>query len=294
MNVPSSYWNKTPVYFAWIQALNNWIDPDSPEYLSPEKRVAVFDLDGTIWCEKPYFAEIFFVIDKLKAALQEDLTKEVRSQVLDAVAMAENRFVGSGMMLIDAFNLVYSDYSNKQLEMMSGEWLDRAQHRDFSCSYLELAYLPMKEWIDALHAQQFSCYVCTGSSEPFVRPWIEAVFGIHADKVLGSELYGNDGNQPIVLNINEEKICSVKSRCPVDPVLVVGNSDGDLELLEWALTNNLSAQCYVVDHDDPEREYQYPLSDTIEHWLAQDSTQLTRISMKEDWSRVFTSNHKKV
>ncbi|GLQ71521.1 haloacid dehalogenase-like hydrolase [Vibrio penaeicida] len=290
----SSYWNETPVYFAWKQALHNWIDPQSPQYLSPEKRVAVFDLDGTMWCEKPYFAEIFFVIDKLKVALQEDLDETVRSQVSKAVALAEKQFAGSGMVLIDAFNLAYPDYSNTQLEMMSGEWLDRAKHRDFSCSYLDLAYLPMKEWIDELHSQQFTCYVCTGSSEPFVRPWIEAVFGIHADKVFGSELYGKSGGQPIALNINEEKVCSVESRCEIAPVLVVGNSDGDFELLEWTLKKNPSAQCYVVDHDDPEREYQYSLSHSIEHWLEQDNTQLTRISMKNDWYRVFTDNHKKV
>ncbi len=249
--------------------------------------MAIFDLDGTIWCEKPYFVEILFVIEQLKSALKEGLDDNIHLQVADTIRLAEIQISGSGAALIKAFNLVYPKCSNARLERMSGEWLDTAQHQDFPCSYLDLAYLPMKEWIDTLHAHQFSCYVCTGSSEQFVRPWIEAVFGICADKVLGSELYGKGEAHPLTLNINKEKVYSVESRCLEIPVLVVGNSEGDSALFEWVLDKNPAAQCYVLDHDDPDREYQYPLSESIERWLEQDKSKLRRISMKNDWERVF-------
>ncbi|KJY80464.1 HAD family hydrolase [Vibrio nigripulchritudo] len=283
-----SYWKENTAFPQCLSALNKWIDPKSPLYLPVEERIAVFDLDGTMWCEKPYFAELFFVIDKLKEAIETELDEPDKQVLIDAVARAQRQFAGSGKMLLDAFNLAYPNSTSAEIEQMCGEWLDTALHTEHGHSYLDMIYLPVKEWIDALHQNQFACYVCTGSSEEFVRPWVEAVFGIPADRVLGSVLYSTAQGRALNLNIHDEKIRSVQKRCPAEPVIVVGNSDGDLELLEWISANNKEALCYLVDHDDKEREYVYPFGARTQASLDELGT-LSRISMKEDWHIVFAN-----
>jgi phosphoserine phosphatase len=245
------------------------------------ERLAVFDNDGTLWCEKPAYVQELFLKERLAKRpelMEHGLVQAVLA--LDAGRTPEE-FIGDVKT-----------------------WFAGAKHPRFDVPFTQLTYQPMLELIDYVRANGFHVFVVTGGGVEFVRAVGEALYGVAPSDVIGSAVQvafeRRDGRvvlvrQPAILGSPNEgapKAVNIQTHIGRRPILAVGNSAGDREMLEYVHSGERPSLCVVVDHDDEEREYAYasvavtdpdaePILTTAEHFGW------TVVSMRRDWSRVF-------
>jgi phosphoserine phosphatase len=250
------------------------------ESVPPRERVAVFDNDGTIWCERPDYAQAEFLFSELGA----------RHDDLGAIAHALlTRHAG---LTVDEFIATVT------------RWFESARHPRFDVPYDGLVYAPMLELFDLLRANGFRVFIVTGGGVEFVRAVSERIYGIAPDDVVGSAVVvrfeRRDGRvvlvrEPKLLgspNEGEPKAVNIQAHIGRRPILAAGNTAGDREMLEYAHTGEHPSLCLVIDHDDAEREYAYagaavtnPDAQPLTHTAA--AYGWTVVSMRDDWKRIF-------
>jgi phosphoserine phosphatase len=253
---------------------------DSIADVPAAERVAVFDNDGTLWCEKPTYPQAFFVLERLRDP--PSTTREMVQAALEA----------------------YAGMTTEEFDAAVEQWAGRFRHPRFGVPFAGLVYAPMLELLELLRAYEFRVFIVTGGGVDFVRPLGAQLYGVERDDVVGSavqvEFQRRDGQ--IVLartaalagspNEGPPKAVAIHNHIGRRPLVAVGNSAGDREMLEFAHTGERLSLCLVLDHDDAEREYAYggealtnpdaePLLATAERF------NWTVISMRDDWSRVF-------
>ncbi|MGE2715111.1 HAD family hydrolase [Mycolicibacterium litorale] len=267
--------------------------------IAPEERVAVFDNDGTLWCEKPAYIQLDFLMRRLaekagddhtlrtqepyRAAADHDLawfgnaiTKHYQGDDNDLKALA-----AAGLSL--HVSMTVEDYAAHVTD-----FFDRADHPSLGRPYRECVYAPMVQLLRHLETHGFTCYIASGGGRDFMRPVTGALYGVPPERVIGSAqgLKFDAGDlviQPTldVFDDGPEKPVRIWSRIGRRPVLAVGNSNGDNEMLSYCRGLRL-----LVRHDDGEREFAYTAGAerALEHAAAQGWTQ---ISMRDDWATVF-------
>ena len=276
----------------------------SPGFVPVPQRVATFDNDGTLWCEHPMYVQLAFALDQVKAmapAHPEWKKKQPFKAVLDndmrALAAAGERG------LIELIIATHADMSTNDFERVVTDWLSKARHPRFKRPYTELVYQPMLELMAYLRANGFRTYIVSGGGIEFMRPWTERVYGIPPAQVVGSSIktkFMLRRDIPILLRLPQinfvddgpGKPVGINAHIGQRPIASFGNSDGDLEMLQWT-TKGASTPCLalIVHHTDGEREYAY---DRQTHFgkldKALDAAKInnwTVVSMKDDWARIF-------
>jgi phosphoserine phosphatase len=281
---------------------------DGSESVPAEERVAVFDNDGTLWCEKPMPIQLDFILRRLVEMV--DARPELRNrQPWQAAYAREYGWLSAAMSehyagddtkvqtLAAGILAAYEGISVEDFEAQSDAFLRSARHPTLGRGYLRCAYAPMVELLSFLAANGFTSYIASGGGRDFMRPISQEVYGIPRERVIGStaELaYISDGHggtvihkaEPDYLDDGPEKPVRIWSRIGRRPLLAAGNSNGDIPMLEFTQHKDKPSLRLLVLHDDGEREFDYTAGaeQALEH---ADAAGWTVVSMKNDWTTIF-------
>ena len=296
-----SKWNPTENRAAIIDFIAEVSRPKSPNYVPPEERVAVFDNDGTILCEKPNYTQMQFAVDRIKVNFPDHPEWKELAHICNLVeAPREAPVTLTGQKWLDVFMLSSSNVTVKDYRTDVIEWFDVARHPRYGTRYSSLTYSPMIELIQYLQENEFQVYLVTGGSIDFLRPWISQTYGIPRERIIGSRMemkYEVSQTEGPTL-VNQEKIArfnngrykpvSIHEGIGRKPILAVGNSDGDIEMLEWTRSGQGLRMGIVLLHDDAKREYAYDQESKVYDIAKERNWNV--VSMKKDFREVFSSD----
>jgi hypothetical protein len=209
---------------------------------------------------------------------------------------------GGEHAILEIIAATHSGMTVTEFEKIVADWIATAQHPKFKRPYTECVYQPMLELVAYLRANGFKTFIVSGGGIEFMRPWTEKVYGIPPEQVVGSsgktKFEMRDGT-PVLLKLPAVNFIDDKDGKPVGinehigrrPVMAFGNSDGDLEMLQWTAASGGSRYCLYVHHDDAEREYAYDRKDALakldKGWDEAVAKGWTVVSMKDDWKIIF-------
>jgi len=296
-------WNDGPAKQSIITFVEQVTDPKSESFVKPEERIAVFDNDGTLWAEQPLYFQLAFVIDRVKELAPDHpewKTQQPFKAVLenDKKALAESGYEG----LLELLMATHAGMTNSEFEEIVIEWLANARHPRFDRPYTELVYQPMLELLAYLRSNGFQTYIVSGGGIEFMRPWTEKIYGIPPEQVVGSSIktkLETRQGKPVLVRLAEIDFIDDKEGKPVGinshigrrPIAAFGNSDGDLQMLEWTQAGEGPSFMLLVHHTDAKREWAYDRDSHIGRLdKALDQAQKqgwTVVDMKKDWNRVF-------
>ena len=269
MSDPLSLWNAGEAKERILRFVLSTTLDGSEHYLAPEDRIAVFDNDGTLWVEQPYYTQLQFAVDRLRdlapqhpewrddpalrAALDEDI------EAMAAQGMA-------GIAKIAAVS--HTGITTEELAEAVREWIATARHPRFDRLYTELIYRPQLQLVDFLRTHGYRVHIVSGGGVEFMRAWAEDVYGIPPEQVVGTSVktrYELRDGRGVLMQLPEIDLVDDGPGKPVGinkyigrrPVIAVGNSDGDLEMLQYTTTGDGPSLGVYIHHDDAEREYAY-------------------------------------
>ena len=271
-------------------------------YVSPDARIAVFDNDGTLWSEQPLPFQLAFMIEQVKAAAPQHpewqrnpAFKALLAQ--DKAVLAQDR--RAVLELIAAAN---SGMTTDEYDRSIREWLSSARHPRMQRLYTDLVYQPQLELLDLLRANGFQIWIVSGGTAEFMRVWVQQAYGIPPERVVGTEeklTYElRDGKPALVrkpgfdfVDDGPGKPVGIFRAIGRRPILAVGNSDGDREMLEYTATGPGTTLAVLVHHDDAEREFAYDrqsgLARLDKAWDEAVARGWVVVSMKNDWKTVY-------
>jgi phosphoserine phosphatase len=292
---------------ALLRFVDEVTDPGSRHYLPPEERVAAFDNDGTLTCERPT-VQGAFILQRLAAVARADQTLASKDPWaaalggdLDWVDRALTKhYQGDDAdlkVLLEAVLTTFSELSVERFAAQVTEFFETAQHPRFVRPFTEVVYRPMRELLDYLASNDFTCYIVSGGGRDFLRPISQSAFGIPPERVVGSAptmVFSADVEpaeiirQPSldILDDGPAKAIYLWDRAGRRPILAAGNADGDIPLLHYAGMPGEPRMRMVIVHDDADREFAYALgSDLVRRMAAE--RDWTVVSMKRDWERIL-------
>lgn len=284
----------------FVEAVTN---PESADFVPPAERIAVFDNDGNLWAEKPVYFQLFFALDRIRAlAPRHPEWKE--TQPFKAALEGDMKTLAQGGHRAIAELVMASHAGNTTEEFASvvREWVATARHPRFDRPFTELVYVPMLELLDYLRSNDFKTWIVSGGGIEFMRPWAEEVYGIPPEQIVGSSIKTKfemrDGT-PVLRRLPEINFIDDKAGKPVAinqhigrrPIAAFGNSDGDLQMLQWTTAGSGRRLGVIVHHTDKEREWAYdadsPVGRLDEALKQAKGNGWVVVDMQDDWSRVF-------
>ncbi len=274
-----------------------------PDFVPPAQRIATFDNDGTLWVEHPMYVQLAFALDRVKALAP--LHPEWKdTQPFKAVLEGDMKTLGeSGEHgMAELVMATHAGMTTEEFEKIVTDWLATAHDARFKRAYTELSYLPMIELLAYLRANGFKTFIVSGGGVEFMRPWTERVYGVPPEQVVGSSIktrFQMRDGRPELFRLPEVNFIDDKAGKPVGinefigrrPIAAFGNSDGDLEMLQWTTMSGGARLGLLVHHTDAEREYAYDRNTSfgrldkaldvaaVNHWVV--------VDMKNDWKRIF-------
>ncbi|MFO1067770.1 MAG: HAD family hydrolase [Geminicoccaceae bacterium] len=299
-------WNDGPARAAIVDFVAEVTRAGSPDFVPEPERIAVFDNDGTLWCEQPIYVQAAFAFDRVRALA--DGHPQWREQQPYKALLEGDRATLAGLGEHALVELVMASHAGVTADAFAAsveDWLATARHPRFGRAYTELAYQPMLELLAYLRANGFKTFIVSGGGVDFMRPWTERVYGIPPEQVVGSSIRSafelRDGN-PAIVKLPEIDFVDDKAGKPVGihrfigrrPIAAFGNSDGDLEMLQWTTLGVPGRRLgLIVRHDDAEREYAYdrdsPVGRLDKALDAAPAAGWTVVSMRTDWRVVFAA-----
>ncbi len=302
-NDPLPAWSEGASKAALLDFVKRVTTPGGPDFVPPAERIATFDNDGTLWSEQPMYFQFVFAMDRVKALAPkhpEWREKQPFKAVLDgdmkALAATGERGLGQIMMA------THAGMTTAEFEAIVKDWLAKARHPRFRRPYNELVYQPMLEVLAFLRANGFKTFIVSGGGVEFMRPWVEQAYGIPPEQVIGSSIktrFELRGGQPVLLRLPEIDFIDDKAGKPVGihkfigrrPIAAFGNSDGDLQMLQWTAAGPGARLMVLIRHTDAEREYAYDrqssvgrLDKALDEALA---GKWTVVDMKADWKAIY-------
>jgi phosphoserine phosphatase len=280
----------------------------SPEFVPAEERVAVFDNDGTLWCEKPMPIQLDFILRRLAAMADQDPSLRGR-QPWQAAFTRDYGWLGGVItshyqgddrelpVLAAGILQAFADITVEEFEAQADTFLRGAQHPTLGRGYLACSYRPMVELLEYLEANGFANYIASGGGRDFMRPISQELYGVPRQRVIGSSTslaYEQDrhGGRIVrkpeldVLDDGPAKPVRIWSRVGRRPLLAAGNSNGDLPMLQFAELAGRPGLRLLVLHDDPAREFDYTTGAEQALQVAR-SNGWTVVSINHDWATVF-------
>jgi phosphoglycolate phosphatase-like HAD superfamily hydrolase len=275
----------------------------SPDFVPKSERIAVFDNDGTLWCEQPMYAQAFFSFDRINqiASLHPEWkSQEPFASVLKGDHLAA--LTGGERGIFEMLLASHTGLTTEEFENAVAVWIAKARHPTTGRPFTEMAYQPMLELLSYLRSKEYKSFVVSGGGIEFMRVWAEKVYGIPPEQVIGStaqlqfELV--DG-KPILkkvpkvefVNDNDGKPIGIQRHIGRRPIMAFGNSDGDLEMLQWTASGSGPRYVLLVHHTDSIREWAYDRKSDIGRLdKALDEATAkgwTIVNMKDDWHTIF-------
>jgi hypothetical protein len=296
-------WNEGAAKQAIVAFVGKVTRQGGPDFVPPEERIATFDNDGCLWAEQPLYFQFLFAIDRVKALApehpewkeKEPFASLLKGDVKGAMAGGEKAVVG-------ILAATHSGMTTEEFDRVAKDWLATAKHPKLGRRYTELVYQPMLELLAYLRANGFKTFIVSGGGIEFLRAFAERVYGIPPEQVVGSmgklQLELRDG-KPVLLKLPDVDFVDDKVGKPVGiqkfigrrPIAAFGNSDGDLEMLQWTAAGSGPRFCLYVHHTDAEREWAYDRQSSIgrlDKGLDEATARgWTVVDMKRDWKVVF-------
>lgn len=302
-SAPLPSWNKSPAKQAITLFVKNVTTEGQPHYVPPAERIAVFDNDGTLWSEQPMYFQLAFALDRVKTLASEHPEWKT-TQPFKAVLDGDMATVLSGgeHALIDLVMATHAGNTTEEFSHIVKDWLVTARHPKTKRLYTDMVYQPMLELLTYLRANGFKTYIVSGGGIEFMRPWTEQVYGIPPEQVIGSSIkteFEIRNGVPVLVRLPQINFIDDKAGKPVGinqhigrrPIAAFGNSDGDLQMLQWVCSGNGKRFCLYVHHTDATREWAYDRNSSIgrlDKGLDEAKTEgWSVVDMKSDWKRIY-------
>ena len=300
---PLPSWNNGSARQSILDFVARVTDPASPAFVPEPERIATFDNDGTLWAEQPMYIQLIFAIDRVKAMAPEH-PEWKRQQPFKAVLENDMATLAEGGEhgLLELIMATHAGTTTQEFETIVVDWMASATHPTTGRPFTEMVYQPMFELLDYLRGNGFKTFIVSGGGIEFMRPWVEDVYGIPPEQVVGSSIKTQfeirDGD-PVLVRLPEFDFIDDKAGKPVGinshigrrPIAAFGNSDGDFQMLEWTTAGDGARLGVYVHHDDAEREWAYDRDSAVGRLARGLDEAADRgwvvVSMKNDWQRVF-------
>jgi phosphoserine phosphatase len=300
---PLPSWNDGPAKKSIIEFVQAVTDQTSKHFVKPAERIAVFDNDGTLWSEQPAYFELLFAFDEVKrTAAQHPEWKT--TQPFKAVLENDHKALAASGMdgLLKIVGATHTGMTTEAFDDYAKTWLSQARHPKTGKPYTEMIFQPMLEMLDYLRSQDFKTYIVSGGDTGFMRAFAEKVYGIPPEQVIGTTFITSfqykDGRASIVrtpkLAHNDDgagKPESIDAVIGRRPILAFGNSDGDLQMLQWTAAGSGKRFMGLVHHTDAKREWAYDRKSDIgrlDKALDEaNSRGWTVVDMASEWRRIY-------
>ena len=275
----------------------------APDFVPLAERIAVFDNDGTLWAEQPMYFFLLFALDRVKELApqhpewkdKEPFASLLKRDVKGALAGGEHA-------ILEIVMATHAGMTTAEFEMIVRDWIATARHPKTKRLYTEMVYQPMLELLDYLRANGFKTFIVSGGGIEFMRPWSEKVYGIPPEQVIGSSIkvkFEMLEGTPVLVRLPELDFFDDKEGKPIAihqiigrrPIAAFGNSDGDLQMLQWTTAGLGPRFALYVHHTDAEREWAYDRKSSVGRLdKGLDEAQAngwTLVDMKQDWKVIY-------
>ena len=300
---PLPSWNDTASKKAILAFVQGTTTAGSPDFVPVPERIAVFDNDGTLWAEQPMYVQAFFMIDRVRVLAPQHpewKTKEPFASLLkgDMKGVAAAGEKGA----IEMLAATHTGMTTEEFNRTVSEWIATARHPTTGKLCTEMVYQPMLELLAYLRANGFKTFIVSGGGIEFMRPWTERIYGIPPEQVVGSSVklkFEMRNGKPALVKLpeidlnddKEGKPIGIESRIGRRPIAAFGNSDGDLQMLQWTVAGSGARFALIVHHDDAKREWAYDRASHIgrldKAWDEARSRGWTVVSKKDDRKVIY-------
>ena len=300
---PLPSWQNTAPRKAIISFVERVTKPGSPDFVPVPERIATFDNDGTLWSEKPVPFQLFFAFDRVRELAPQHPEWKSREPFASLLKGDMNGVAATGEKgVMEIMAAAHSGITTDEFAQAVEDLITTAKHPQTGRLFSEMVYQPMLELLAYLRANGFKTFIVSGGGVEFMRQWSERVYGIPPEQVIGSsgklKLEMREGKPVLVklpevefIDDKEAKPVAIQSRIGRRPIAAFGNSDGDLQMLEWAMAGKGARFALFVHHDDATREFAYDRTDKLQQfnkgWDEAVARGWTVVSMKNDWKTIF-------
>jgi len=301
---PLPSWNDKTAKHAIVDFVTAVSSAENSDYVPPAERIAVFDNDGTLWAEQPLYFQLIFALDRVKVLATEH-PEWANTQPFKAALENDLSAVlaGGHHALLELIMATHAGMTVGEFRAIAGDWLRTAKHPTTGRLYTDMVYQPMLELLAYLRANDFKTYITSGGGIELLRVFAEDVYGIPPHQVIGSSIktqYEYRDGDPVLVRLPELNFIDDKDGKPVAinqhigrrPIAAFGNSDGDLQMLQWTCAGDGIRLCVYVHHTDQEREWAYDRESHIgklDKGLDQAHEDgWTVVDMKKDWNVIFS------
>jgi len=305
---PLPSWNDGKARQSIIEFVAKVTTPGSPDFVPVPERIATFDNDGTLWAEQPIYVQWRFALDRIKVLApqhpewksKQPFKKLLATPKEESVAVTERE-------LLEIILATHAGMTIAEFEQIVKDWMATARHPVTGRLHTGMVYQPMLELLAYLRANGFKTFIVSGGGIEFMRPWTERVYGIPPEQVIGSsgktKFELRDG-KPVLVRLPELDFIDDKEGKPVGiqshigrrPIAAFGNSDGDLQMLQYTAGGSGARFCLLVHHTDAAREWAYDRKSQVGQLdKALDEAAAkgwTVASMKDDWRTIYPSESK--
>ena len=301
-------WNNTPTRQAILDFVAAVTDEAGPQYVPPAERTAVFDNDGTLWCEKPMYIQFDYLLRKLAAQAESDPSLRTK-QPWKAVMEKDLDWLGGAMtkhyqgddtdlqVLLGGILSLSEGMPVEQVEAEAREFIENERHPTLGLTYRDCIYQPMLELLQYLEATGFINYIVSGGGRDFMRGFAHDLYGIPRERAIGSTVayrYVESDSGGAIVQQAELDVLDDGPGKPIQiwnvigrrPILAAGNSNGDLPMMAFAGGASLPALRLLVIHDDADREFDY-IAGAEKVLNAAQTHCWTTVSIKHEWRKVF-------
>jgi phosphoglycolate phosphatase-like HAD superfamily hydrolase len=296
-------WNDTAPKKAIVAFVERVTKQGSPDFVPADQRIATFDNDGTLWAEQPMYFQVLFAFDRVKALAPQHpewKDKEPFASVLKGDM--KGALAGGDAAVLQIVAATHSGMTTVEFDKIVRDWTDTAKHPKTGRLYTEMVYQPMLELLTYLRANDFKTFIVSGGGMDFMRVFSERVYGIPPEQVVGSggklDFEMRDG-KPVLVKLPTLDFNDDKANKPIDiqvhigrrPIFSFGNSDGDLQMLQWTAAGSGARFMGLVHHTDAVREWAYDRNSAVgrldKALDAAVANKWTLADMKQDWKVIF-------
>jgi phosphoglycolate phosphatase-like HAD superfamily hydrolase len=300
---PLASWNDGPSKSAIVAFVEKVTKQGSPEFVPPAERIAVFDNDGTLWAEQPMYFQLLFALDRVKALAPEHPEWKTTEPFASVLKGDPKGLLASGEKgVLEVIAATHAGMTTDEFNATVTDWIATARHPKTGKLLTGMVYQPMLELLAYLRANDFQTWIVSGGGQEFMRPWVERVYGIPPQQVVGSQgelQYELRDGAPVLVKLPKVALIDDKAGKPVGiqrfigrrPVFAFGNSDGDQQMLEWTTAGAGPRFAGIVHHTDAAREWAYDRQSHIGRldaaWDEAKQKGWSVVDMKSEWKRIY-------